>query len=244
MTGDGRVVDAARGVVLRRVVVGPLATNCWVVHAPDHPAALVVDPGDEPDRVLAACAGLDVVAVVLTHAHWDHVLGLPAVGAALGVPVLAHPADAGVWPGELRHLRRRGHWDAGTATAELLDTDPASLRPPAGRPLWDGAARALRDGAQLAVGPLTVTARHTPGHTPGGLTLALPGHLLTGDTLFPGGPGLTGAAWPDSDFPTVLRSVERLLDGPDDTAVHPGHGPDTTLGAERPSLPRWRARGW
>jgi glyoxylase-like metal-dependent hydrolase (beta-lactamase superfamily II) len=160
------------------------------------------------------------------------------------VPVLAHPADAGVWPGELRHLRRRGHWDAGTATADLLAGDPAALTPAAGRPLWDGVTRALHDGDRLAVGPLTVTARHTPGHTPGGLTLALPGHLLTGDTLFPGGPGLTGAAWPDSDFPTVLRSVQRLLAEPDDTAVHPGHGPDTTVGAERPSLPRWRARGW
>lgn len=110
--------------------------------------------------------------------------------------------------------------------------------------MWDGATRPLHDGGQLRIGSLAVTARHTPGHTPGGLTLELPGHLLTGDTLFPGGPGLTGVPWPDSDFPTILRSVERLLTGPDDTVVHPGHGRDTTVTDERPDLPGWRARGW
>lgn len=244
MTVGDEVVDRASGVVLRRVVVGPLATNCWIVHALDDRAALVVDPGDEADRVLAACRGLDVTAVVLTHAHWDHVLGLPEVSTTLQVPVLTHPAEAGVWAGERRHLRERGHWDAGTATAELLATDPAALTPPPDRRLWDGAGRPLRDGEQLRLGPLAVTARHTPGHTPGGLTLELPGHLLTGDTLFPGGPGLTGARWPGSDFPTILRSVERLLAAPDGTVVHPGHGRDTTVGAERPELPGWRARGW
>jgi glyoxylase-like metal-dependent hydrolase (beta-lactamase superfamily II) len=229
-------VDTARGLVLRRVVVGPLATNCWVVHGLDAHSAVLVDPGDEPERVLAACDGLDIAAVVLTHAHWDHVLAVPAVIDALSVPVLAHPADAAVWPGELRRLAARGHWDAGTADVR---TAPAQRQRP-----WDGQTTPIQDGHELDLGDLTLTVLHTPGHTPGGLVLAAPGHLLTGDTLFPGGPGLTGTAWPESDFPSILRSVERLLDKPDDTRVHPGHGPSTTIGTERPQLPCWRARGW
>lgn len=78
---------------------------------------------------------------------------------------------------------------------------------------------------------------------PGGLTVAVDGHLLTGDTLFPGGPGLTGTAWPTSNFATIMDSIDQLMDGSDSTGVHPGHGRDTTIGAERPYVPRWHARG-
>jgi glyoxylase-like metal-dependent hydrolase (beta-lactamase superfamily II) len=232
--------------VVRRVVVGPLRTNSWLVHGAGHREALLVDPGDEPGRLLAAVRqhDLEVRAVLLTHAHFDHVLGVPEVAAALGVPVLAHPADAAVWPGELAHLRTQGHWDAGTATTELLQEDPASLTPDLGRPLWDGRTEPVLDGDRLRLGPLTATVLHTPGHTPGGITVSVGGHLFTGDTLFPGGPGLTGSAWPDSDFGAVMASVDRLMTWPDGTVVHPGHGPDTTLGVERPHVDAWRARGW
>jgi len=82
--------------VLRRVVVGVLETNCWILHAHGDRRALIVDPGDEPGRVLAAVEDLDAVAVLLTHARFDHVLAVPNIAAALGVPVLAHPADAPV----------------------------------------------------------------------------------------------------------------------------------------------------
>lgn len=237
-------------VVLRGVVVGPLATNCWIVHAPGARDALLVDPGDEPDRVLAAAAGLHLVGIVLTHAHFDYVPAVPEVAAALGAPVLAHPGDAPVWPHELATLDRDGHFDAGTATAELLAAGHR-LRPDPRQPLWDGRVdRHVGDSDVLAVGPLRVRVRHTPGHTPGGISLAIPaqpragrpGHVLTGDTLFPGGPGLTG--WTLSDFPTILASVRQLLALPAGTVVHPGHGSDTTVAAERPALPAWAARGW
>jgi glyoxylase-like metal-dependent hydrolase (beta-lactamase superfamily II) len=236
------IVDDATGVVLRRVAVGPLDTNCWAVHAVGSREALVVDPGDEPARLLDAFADLHLVAAVLTHAHFDHVLALPDLVDALGLPVLAHPDDAPVWPHELDRLAATGHWDAGTATGELL-AEGARLRPSAGDRLWNGRADgALREGRTLRAGPLEATVLHTPGHTPGGISLALPGHLLTGDTLFPGGPGLTG--WPLSDFDTIIGSVRRLLTLPDATAVHPGHGPDTAVGHERPHLPDWIGRGW
>ncbi len=241
--GSGRdVVDEVRGVVLRRIVVGPLATNCWAVHAVGSRQALLFDPGAEPGRILAAVADLTVTGIVLTHAHFDHVLALPHVADALGAPVLASPADAPVWPHERATLAAAGHWDAGTATAALTAAGHR-LRPEPGERLWDGHIDgALFDGQVLHAGPLPVSVLHTPGHTPGGISLALPGHLLTGDTLFPGGPGLTG--WPLSDFPTVMRSVRRLLTAPPDTALHPGHGPDSTVGAERPHVGQWQRRGW
>jgi hydroxyacylglutathione hydrolase len=180
---------------------------------------------------------------VLTHAHWDHVLGLPDLAEALGIPVLAHPDDAPVWPHELDHLARHGRWDAGTATADLLAAG-RTLRPPTEQRLWDGVPdRHVRHGDQVPFGDHALTVLHTPGHTPGGLSLLVADHLFTGDTLFPGGPGLTG--WPLSDFPTIISSIRsRLLPLPDTTRVHPGHGPDTTIGAERPALPEWIRRGW
>ena len=228
--------------VLRRVVVGVLDTNCWVLHAAGDRRALIVDPGDEPERILAAAADLDVLAVLLTHAHFDHVLAVPEVASTLDVPVLAHPADAAVWPHELAAARRAGHWDAGTATDDLLARVPAALAFPPGGRLWDGVSEPAAGGQVLPIGPLAVRVLHTPGHTPGGLTVSVDGHLLTGDTLFPGGPGLTGP--PLSDFPAIIESVRGLLRFPGPTRIHPGHGRSTTVEAGRPHLDTWIARGW
>jgi hydroxyacylglutathione hydrolase len=225
-------------VTLRRVVVGVLGTNCWIVSAGGE--ALVVDPGDQPERVLAATADLRVTAILLTHTHFDHVLAVPALVGAWAVPVLAHPAESRVWPHELATVRRDGHWDAGTATAELLAGDPSQLTPPAR--LWDGAFTPVHDLQDVHIGPLTARVLHTPGHTPGGISLLVGDHLLSGDTLFPGGPGLTGP--PLSDFPTIISSVRRLLALPDGTRIHPGHGPATTVATERPHLDGWISRGW
>jgi hydroxyacylglutathione hydrolase len=225
-------------VKLHKVVVGVLETNCWIVSAGG--AALVVDPGDEPERILAATAGLHVTAILLTHTHFDHVLAVPALVDAWQVPVLAHPAESPVWPHELETVRRDGHWDAGTATAELLAGDPSRLSPP--DRLWDGAITPVAHLQDLRIGPCTARVLHTPGHTPGGISLLVNGHLLSGDTLFPGGPGLTGP--PLSDFPTIIRSVRTLLALPDETRIHPGHGLDTTVATERPHLHEWISRGW
>jgi glyoxylase-like metal-dependent hydrolase (beta-lactamase superfamily II) len=213
-----------------------------VLHAAGDRRALIVDPGDEPERILAAAADLDVLAVLLTHAHFDHVLAVPQVARTLDVPVLAHPADAPVWPHELAAARAAGHWNAGTATDGLLAREPRALAFPPGGPLWDGVTDPAADGQVLPIGPLAVRVLHTPGHTPGGLTLSVDGHLLTGDTLFPGGPGLTGPAL--SDFPAIIESVRGLLRFPGSTRIHPGHGHETTVGAQRPYLDEWIARGW
>ncbi len=223
-------------VVLSRVVVGPLRTNTYLIACARTGSTAVVDPGDDEPRITAALAGRRVVAVVLTHAHWDHVQAVDALRARHGCPVLASPAEAAVWAHELAHLRAHGQWDW------AQETPPADA--PAPVPGWDGVVDGdLVDGDRLTVGRLAVEVVHSPGHTPGSSCLRTGDDLLTGDTLFPGGPGLTG--WPLSDFATVMTSIEhRLFTLPGHVRVHPGHGPATTIGRERPALEEWRRRGW
>ena len=206
---EAEIVDDTVGLVLRRVVVGALATNCWIIIDARDQRAVIVDPGDEPDRILDACNDLDVRAIALTHTHWDHVLALPDIADALGVDVLAHPDDRPVWAHECQHLHRHGHFDAGTATDALL-ADGVPLRPPPDRALWDGRTTDIRHADTFPVGNSTaLTVLHTPGHTPGGISLRAGGHVLAGDTLFPGGPGSPAGhcqTSPRSSTPSTTRS--------------------------------------
>lgn len=242
LPADLEIVDDDAGLVLRRLTVGVLATNCWIMISTTDRHAIVVDPGDEPTRIINAAHDASVDAVVLTHSHFDHVLALPTVTDHWGTPVHMHPADQPVWPAELDHLHRCGHFDAGTATQDLL-ADGETLHPPPDRPTWDGDTTGLHHRQTLHLGQLDIGVIHTPGHTPGGVSLTVPGHVLTGDTLFPGGPGLTG--WPLSDFDTIIDAIRtRLLTLPEHTSIHPGHGPSTTVAIERPHLPEWINRGW
>ncbi|MEC3975878.1 MBL fold metallo-hydrolase [Amycolatopsis sp. H20-H5] len=230
--------------VIRRVVVGPLQTNCWIVHAAGERHALLLDPGDDAPAILAAAKDLEVVAVLLTHTHFDHVLAVPHIRDACDAPVLGHRDEVRVWEGEVAELARTGHWDAGTATADLLAAGHR-LAPQVTDVLWNGHFDdTVSDQQIVTVGSLSVQVLHTPGHSPGSISLHVGSHLFTGDTLFPGGPGLTGPQWPLTSFPAIMTSVRRLLALPSDTVIHPGHGPDTTVATERPSVEQWQRRGW
>jgi len=181
--------------------------NVWVVG--DDEQCLVIDAPHDVDAILEVVAGRTVKAIVCTHAHDDHVRVAPALREATHAPILLHPDDRPLW--ELTH----GGDEEG---AELWDVD-------------------LTDGQAITVGDTTVTVIHTPGHAPGAVCLHVPdlGCVFTGDTLFEGGPGATGRSYSDADL--IRESIRaRLFELPDETVVHTGHGPDTTIGAERANL--------
>ena len=140
-------------------------------------------------------------------------------------------------------VQTHGHFDHVQALAELKERlgVPVYAHPAEEYPV--AIDRELSDGDEIAFGDRSARVIHTPGHTPGGVCLLVGRHLVSGDTLFPGGPGNT---WGNKEaFAQILDGIEnKLFVLPDDTAVYPGHGDDTTIGKERPHLEEWRERGW
>jgi hydroxyacylglutathione hydrolase len=210
--------------------VGLLACNCSVVGDPATRDAVVIDPGDEVERILAIIArhGLKVRAIVSTHAHIDHVGGLARMARATGAPVMMHEDDLALYG----RLATQAEW-LGMPVPEMTQVD-----------------RFLREGDTVDWGGFRARVLHTPGHTQGSVCLYLPTgepageaagrleppRLFAGDTLFAGSIGRTDL-WGGS-FEDIIRSIHTsLLVLPEETLVFPGHGPATTIGEERENNP-------
>lgn len=199
--------------------VGWLQCNCSIVGDEATGEAVVIDPGDEIERVeeILARHRLKVKYIIVTHAHIDHIGGLETLKRATGARAMMHEADFPMYR------------DLG-GLASLLGV------PPPGVVEVD---QFLKEGDKLRWGSLALEVLHTPGHSPGSLSLHLPGEqqrIFSGDTLFSGSIGRTDL-WGGS-FNEILKSIqESLLPFPDDTLVFPGHGPATTIGEERESNP-------
>jgi len=196
---------------------GVFAENCYLVIDEQAGECAIVDPGEDAGLILhkLEATGATPVAIWLTHAHLDHVLGVPRVAAETGVPVWLHAAD-------------RPLYDAVPDQAVWFGL-PSPPRLPA-------PDHAFAHGAAVRVGGVSFDVRHTPGHSPGSVCLVSPGVVLAGDVLFAGSIGR--ADLPGGDFETLIGSIEReLLPLPDDTIVYSGHGPQTTIGQERRSNP-------
>ncbi|MGA2383041.1 MAG: MBL fold metallo-hydrolase [Gemmatimonadales bacterium] len=194
---------------------GAFAENCYLVADPDAGDAAIVDPGEEVGlfRARLAHEGWTLRAIWLTHAHVDHVAGVAGLHGGR-VPVYLHPAD-------------RALYDGFPAQAAMFGLDAAA--PPA-------PDRELADGGSVSVGSCAFRVVHTPGHTPGGVCLVGAGIAFVGDTLFAGSIGRTDL--PGGDLQALLASIhEKLFALPDDTVVYAGHGPATTIGAEKKDNP-------
>ena len=209
-------------MILEVRAVGPFYKNGFVVGCERTREAVLIDPGDEVDELLGAAfeAGVQVQRILLTHAHVDHVTGVAAAKEALDIPVHLHRDDLFLYEQVVEHGRMFG----------------LTVRP---QPPID----AFYDGSALGFGDYAVTVHHTPGHCPGGVCLQIgrpgqadPPHLFVGDTLFAGSIGRTDL--PGGDYGVLMRSITAVLfplGG--EAVVHPGHGPDTTIGRERRTNP-------
>jgi len=202
---------------LRRFVVGAFDTNCYLAADPTSLEALIIDPGGDPHAVAEAVRseGFTARGIVNTHAHADHTAANDALRGQFGCPVMIHELDAPALTDPEANLSAfAGHAELAVSPADRL----------------------LKDGDEIRIGELVFQVMHTPGHTPGGICLLMDRVLLSGDTLFAGGIGRTD--FPGGSYERLIESIHsRLFVLPDDTAVYPGHGPETTIGNERGTNP-------
>jgi hydroxyacylglutathione hydrolase len=198
--------------------VGPLQCNCSIIGDEITREAMVIDPGDDIEDVLALIAKhqLQVKQIVITHAHIDHVGGAMKLRAATGAPILLNQNDHAL----LKMLDMQAAW-VGMASPGKVDID-----------------QSVKQADTIKAGSLVANVIETPGHTEGSICLYFPAEnkLIAGDTLFAGSIGRTDL--PGGSFEKIIRSLHgKVLALPDETVVVPGHGPLTTIGTERESNP-------
>jgi glyoxylase-like metal-dependent hydrolase (beta-lactamase superfamily II) len=211
-----------------------------------------VEPGGPALRRTVAAGAGEVEITKLSVSAMDnnvYLLRDPSTGRGLLIDAADEPQRILAELGDTTLdaiVTTHGHWDHHRALVAVAEATGATVihHPADEHAMPRSADTPADDGLRVQFGAAEVVLLHTPGHTPGSICVLLDGlHLFSGDTLFPGGPGKTTT--PD-EFGTVMESLDTAVFGTlsDDTWVYPGHGDDTTLGAERPHVPEWRARGW
>jgi glyoxylase-like metal-dependent hydrolase (beta-lactamase superfamily II) len=203
----------------RMFTVGPVQENCFIVRAPESATGLIVDPGDEPERILSAVEKLGIEkieAILITHTHFDHIGAVAPVAKATGAPVYCPELEKQV----LADIMAYVPWP-GIGPFESYDAD-----------------HTVAGGERLVLAGLEIDVVFTPGHSPGHVTYAIPTEeaIFSGDVLFQGSVGRVDL--PGGDWPTLLASIETLMDAySPEAAVYPGHMAVTTLGRERATNP-------
>ncbi len=202
-------------MIVKKVVVGPFASNCYIVGSESNKEGVIIDPGADAKEILKNVKdlGLDIKLIVLTHGHIDHTGAVKEVKKTTGAEVAIHTDDA-------KSLQE-----------QLLGRLFGLSYPPPPPPDW-----LLKDGDSIDIGNLHFLVVHTPGHSPGGICLLEEGVVFSGDTLFNYGIGRTDM--PGGSYSQLMNSIHtKLMILPDNTTVYPGHGPATTIGTERHSNP-------
>ncbi len=199
--------------------VGPFMENSYVLACSQTRQAAIIDPGEAaPVLEIVRENTLEPLFILNTHAHIDHVIGVAEVQESLDIPFYLHP---------LEH-----EWAAQVGTQAAMFGLPAPRAP--------RVDHEIKGGDRFTIGQLTVDVVDTPGHSPGHVSLLLPGRTFSGDCLFAGSIGRTDL--PGGDYDTLIQSIKtQLLTLPDETIVHSGHGPDTTVGQERSTNPFLRS---
>lgn len=205
-------------MILKHIIVGDFQVNCYLIGCEATRQAAIVDPGGSEERILRMIreTNVEVIAIINTHGHCDHIGANRRIKEETGAPIWIHEQDTGLLTDTLAN---------GSTFFYLTPI----LSPPADR--------RLVDGEEVRVGEITIRVAHTPGHTPGGICLQLPKDgVLTGDTLFRGSIGRTDL--PGGSYETLIRSIrEKLMALDDRTTIYPGHGEFSTIGWERQHNP-------
>jgi glyoxylase-like metal-dependent hydrolase (beta-lactamase superfamily II) len=199
-------------LIIKDLVVGPLMANCFIFGCKKTGEAVVIDPGGDADRILLSLADsqLKVKYIINTHGHFDHVCGNGKMKDATGADILIHPLDAPM----LGML---------SSNAAIFGISVENSPP---------CDRTIEEGETIFFGNISLKVIHTPGHTPGGISLYTDGIVFVGDTLFAGSIGRTD--FPGGDFGTLISSIKtKLFNMEDDMRVLSGHGPETSIGREK-----------
>ena len=203
-------------MILETLVVGPFASNCYIVGSESSKRGIIIDPGAEANVILETvkALGLTIPLIVVTHTHIDHVGALTPVKDGTGAEFALHGAETG--PGVLSRMLSSM---AGGSMSQLPKPD-----------------RLLQDGDTIDIDDLNFTVLHTPGHSPDGISLYGNGIVFTGDALFNYGIGRTD--FPGCSYDQLMESIQhKLMTLPDETIVYPGHGPSSNIGEEKRGNP-------
>jgi hydroxyacylglutathione hydrolase len=199
-----------------RKVVGPLSTNCYLLTCHQNGETVIVDPGGDIDLIeeYITQSGLEPVKIVCTHGHSDHIAGVAELKKRYGIPFAIHQADIETIK---QSVEEAPMWGMGNIEQPSVD-------------------QTLAHGNTIKIGNSSVEIRHTPGHSPGSISLIFGTSALVGDTLFAGSIGRTD--FKGGNFDTLINSIkQQLLTLPDETVVYCGHGPNTIIGRERKTNP-------